>query len=296
MKNNIELIAYAKAQIGKPYWFGTFGQKATKKLLEEKAKQYPRQFSAKRQEKALADHIGQKVHDCYGLFKGFLMSADGDASAKYDSKYDISADMAFERATEKGEISSLPEIAGIGLWKKGHFGIYIGGGREIEARGFDYGVVEDDVKNTKFTHWFKMPEIEYASNSSGNAPVSSSQDSDEEFYIVKKGDSLSKIGAKYGVSVSDLVKWNNIKNPDLIQIGQKIKIKGEIAQNPNEYFEGRVATKSLPLRVRSQTSLDAPVLRLLPKGTKVKIAYETGGWGKLFGEAGFVSMAYITKI
>lgn len=294
MKTNIDLITYARTQIGLPYIFGTFGQKITKKLLNEKAKQYPKQMSEARVQKAIdRGDIGKKGHDCYGLFKGFMMSDSPEAFAKYNPDYDISADEAFKRATEKGSIDSLPEIKGIGLYKKGHFGIYEGDGKEIEARGFDYGVLEDDVKNTKFTHWFKMPEIEYISEDA--SPVSSS-DSDEEFYIVKKGDSLSKIGAKYGVSVSDLVKWNGIKNPDLIQIGQKIKIKGNVAEKPPEYFEGRVTTKSLPLRVRAKASLDSDVLRLIPKGSIVKIAYETGGWGKLFEGAGFVSMEFITKL
>lgn len=45
------------------------------------------------------------------------------------------------------------------------------------------------------------------------------------YYIVKSGDSLSKIAKKYNVSVDYLVKLNNIKDKDIIYIGQKIKIK-----------------------------------------------------------------------
>ena len=44
-------------------------------------------------------------------------------------------------------------------------------------------------------------------------------------YIVKKGDTLSGIGAKYGVDYRKLAKDNNIVNPNLIYIGQKIVIK-----------------------------------------------------------------------
>lgn len=45
-------------------------------------------------------------------------------------------------------------------------------------------------------------------------------------YEVKPGDSLSKIGAKYGVSWKDIYEENKdqIKNPDLIQPGWKLKI------------------------------------------------------------------------
>ena len=43
-------------------------------------------------------------------------------------------------------------------------------------------------------------------------------------YIVKKGDTLSGIAKKYNTTYQSLAKYNNIKNPNLIFIGQKIKI------------------------------------------------------------------------
>ena len=33
MKNNAGLVLYAKAQVGLPYWYGTFGQTASPTLL-----------------------------------------------------------------------------------------------------------------------------------------------------------------------------------------------------------------------------------------------------------------------
>ena len=49
---------------------------------------------------------------------------------------------------------------------------------------------------------------------------------DEEEYEVRSGDSLSKIGQKYGVSWQEIYEANRsqIKNPDLIQPGCKLKI------------------------------------------------------------------------
>lgn len=41
-KTNTGLVAYATAQIGNPYWYGTFGQVATEALLKSKMAQYPR--------------------------------------------------------------------------------------------------------------------------------------------------------------------------------------------------------------------------------------------------------------
>ena len=47
-----------------------------------------------------------------------------------------------------------------------------------------------------------------------------------KLYYVKKGDSLFSIAKKYpGVSISDLKKWNGIKNESL-KAGMKLKING----------------------------------------------------------------------
>lgn len=48
-----------------------------------------------------------------------------------------------------------------------------------------------------------------------------------ETYTVKSGDTLSAIGAKYGVSYMDLAKASGIDNPDLIFPGQVLTIPGK---------------------------------------------------------------------
>ena len=47
----------------------------------------------------------------------------------------------------------------------------------------------------------------------------------EEYYTVKSGDALSTIAQKYGTTVAQLVKWNNIKDPNLIYPGQTLRVK-----------------------------------------------------------------------
>lgn len=48
-------------------------------------------------------------------------------------------------------------------------------------------------------------------------------------YTVKKGDTLSGIAARYGTTYQYLAKINNISNPNLIYVGQKITISGQQA-------------------------------------------------------------------
>ena len=43
-------------------------------------------------------------------------------------------------------------------------------------------------------------------------------------YLIKRGDTLWAISRIYGVSIQDLVYWNNIKNPNLIYAGNILKI------------------------------------------------------------------------
>lgn len=45
-------------------------------------------------------------------------------------------------------------------------------------------------------------------------------------YKVQSGDTLSEIAAAHGVSTNDLVKWNNIKNANQIQVGQVLSVRG----------------------------------------------------------------------
>lgn len=44
------------------------------------------------------------------------------------------------------------------------------------------------------------------------------------YYTVVKGDTLSGIAAKYKTTYQNLAKWNNIANPNLIYVGQKLKV------------------------------------------------------------------------
>lgn len=46
-----------------------------------------------------------------------------------------------------------------------------------------------------------------------------------QYYKVQPHDSLSAIAMKYGTSVQNLVKLNGITNPNLIYVGQKIRVK-----------------------------------------------------------------------
>jgi lysozyme len=58
------------------------------------------------------------------------------------------------------------------------------------------------------------------------APAPSNDD--DYLHIVSAGEVLSKIAAKYGVTVDYLVKLNGIADPDRIHVGQRLKLKGNV--------------------------------------------------------------------
>jgi hypothetical protein len=163
-KTNLGLVEFCKqAQAaGTGYVYGTIGQMCTADILNQCAARYPANNLAGGAMRTMGDKwLGHRVTDCIGLLKYFVMSDGYGKNPVYQSQYDTSANGAFNGAKEKGPISTLPEIPGLCLHMNGHFGVYIGNGWAIEARGTYYGVVKTRVKDRPWTYWFKSPWIEY---------------------------------------------------------------------------------------------------------------------------------------
>lgn len=74
------------------------------------------------------------------------------------------------------------------------------------------------------TYWPK-----YSTNASSTAPApgntTPATETASPTYTVQPGDNLTKIARQYGTTVNKLVALNGIKNPNLIYVGQVLKIK-----------------------------------------------------------------------
>lgn len=88
----------------------------------------------------------------------------------------------------------------------------------------------NNIKNKNLIH-VGQEFVIYPGAANDNKQESSSSTTVESVYTVQKGDTLSKIASKYGTTVDELVKLNNIKNKNLIHVGQKIKVKGTVNSN-----------------------------------------------------------------
>lgn len=158
MKNsNVDLVRFCIGKVGVPYVMGTNGRVLAKATLDDLIRRNPGNWFTPSRVPVVRSLVGKRTTDCHGLIEWFIAELAG---GKWG--YDVTADGAFNTATVKGSIGSIPEQPGICVRYKGHVGIYIGGGYVVEARGFDYGVCITALKKRPWTHWYKHPKIRYA--------------------------------------------------------------------------------------------------------------------------------------
>lgn len=204
MKTGKGLAEYAIAQLGKPYWWGTFGQTATAALLSAKKRQYPDYYQAS----DFQSQLGQKVHDCVGLIKGYRWCDSTDGEPHYDGSQDVAVSGLYTQCDKKGTLSSIPDIPGVCVFQAdmGHVGVYVGNGYVVEAMGHAYGVVKTQLYNRNWSLW-GMPR--WLTYDEAEQPEQPKQDSTQpstpaqQFKTMKTDLPVLKRGAK-GIPVRKL--------------------------------------------------------------------------------------------
>ena len=155
------LIEYANAQLGLPYWNGTFGQTASAALYEYEKARHPKYYTAS----DFPSQYGKRVHDCGGLIKGYLWSKTPTSAPEYNSAQDCNAEMFYQYATQKGELTaaSAAKLAkGTLVYNKGKTHVGIWNGTEVlEARGHSYGVVASKLDLSRFKYWSNCVFVTY---------------------------------------------------------------------------------------------------------------------------------------
>ena len=85
--------------------------------------------------------------------------------------------------------------------------------------------VEDRSPTPRATVAAASPAQSSASAAEATKPVAVDTNSGKPgFYTVKSGDTLIRIGLDNGQNWKDLMRWNNLSNPNLIEVGQVIRI------------------------------------------------------------------------
>ena len=172
IKTNKEFVSYLKTLLNRNtvYMWGEFGRLVTNNTIDGKKKQYPSHYDDTKV-KYLKSLVGKNyyAYDCAGLIKSYFMSDYGNKKVSYIVGYDKDAyGITVGNASEKGDISTLPEEEGVLLYMKGHCGVYIGDGKVIECTsnqkisGIKYGkVCISNLSARPWKTWTKSKWLSY---------------------------------------------------------------------------------------------------------------------------------------
>lgn len=163
-KNNLDLVKWAAYAASKHwgYVWGCYGKVMDDALLESKMLQYPDHVGIY-EDFIRENWLGGRAADCIGLIKGYCWYNPNTGKIDYatNGMPDINADYLYHSVAPKGTIDTIPETPGLAVWFPGHIGIYIGGGKVVEAKGTKSGVVETNLSAGAWTHWIEIPYIQY---------------------------------------------------------------------------------------------------------------------------------------
>ncbi|OYY18687.1 MAG: peptidase M23 [Polynucleobacter sp. 39-46-10] len=88
------------------------------------------------------------------------------------------------------------------------------------------------------------------------------------YYRVKRGDTLARIALDNGQSPRDLVQWNNLSNPNLIEVGDLILVKPPA--------NSKMTVKSIPKTAGDLPKTDAPKVEAPKSESAKEIVAEPG--------------------
>lgn len=150
--SNIDFCVSALNRIGWGYVYGGQGELYTPDVAAE---MYKKNGTSKYNKKYYCETQLKRWHDVHVVDCSGLV---GECINDADNHIDLTADSFYKSCAIKGDIKTLPEIKGLVLWKKGHIGIYIGGGYVVESKNSEKGVVQTKLYDTasKFTNWGKL--------------------------------------------------------------------------------------------------------------------------------------------
>lgn len=171
-KNNLDLVKWTQMAYDNKwgYVWGSHGNVLTANELKKLEKTFGSHVTDK--EKYIKSHwLGRRTSDCVGLIKGYGWYDETSGTIKYGTNgmKDVTADGMFNAAVEKGPISTMPDIPGIAVWHQGHIGVYIGNGYVIHAANTYDGVIKTPITSSGWTHWLKVPYINYIEETEANS-------------------------------------------------------------------------------------------------------------------------------
>jgi lipoprotein NlpD len=100
-------------------------------------------------------------------------------------------------------------------------------------------------------------------------------DTRPDVYVVKRGDTLYGIALDHGQSYRDIAAWNGIANPDVISVGQQLRVRPPAGWVDKSETEEQVVTQPLnappPIEAKPLEAPAPPPLKTGPKA--LRLAY-----------------------
>lgn len=178
------------------------------------------------------DNLNVKFSEDYGwprvawcvIFQWWCAKKAGCSKSFYDGKKVASCTSYYNWAKQKGYVVKNPQPGDLVIFQFGtdrHMGrlvsqtdktvTTIDGNTDLKNGLPKGGIVAKKTRNKSYVFCYIRPQWNDAA----------------EYYIVKPGDTLNRIAVRYGyIDYKDLMPMNpGIKNPNLINPGQKIRVK-----------------------------------------------------------------------
>ncbi|WP_395075255.1 LysM peptidoglycan-binding domain-containing protein [Flavobacterium sp.] len=124
-----------------------------------------------------------------------------------------------------------------------------------ESKMYAYANYEFNKREKVIVRTKKIKDTIQKNISIDNALAGNTTNPKNQYYKVKRGDHLGDIAQKYGVTMSDIKRWNNMRN-NTVQLGRRLKIQTE-----QEIVE-----------VQKPETLVAEVKKITSKESKIELA------------------------
>ncbi len=281
-----------EAARGSIYVWGAQGQRGGQitedwiRKMETSATNANRAISLWKKNKGKYDPNMIGAFDCSGLI-GACLNANGNAG------FDDTADGYRNRCVsiDKGALQAGDLVFEYSNGKSGHVGVYIGGGKVIEARGRDYGVVETEL-NARNWKKYGRPDFMYTD---GNAPATPSEPActKKSFtldHVVKKGSKEAVVGSiqnnlkAMGYDIGTAGPNGNgidnnfgTKTDAAVRDVQKnggVKIDGQVGKNTTPLLGGTWTEKSAPAASIPTLTRNLKLTSPMMRGDDVRQAQE----------------------
>lgn len=184
------------------YLYGAKGERGTEEFIRSMFQSYPQYFSKYsniQKENIVKYCIGKILYDC----SGFVCHCAGITHV-YSGKL-------YQNGSNK-TTHILDGKAGWLCYKTGHVGIDRGDGTFLHIPSEMHTIEPVRFADYDWTNICRLSGVDY------------SYENSETTHVVQKGETLYGIAKQYGTSYQALAKANDISNPDLISVGQKINI------------------------------------------------------------------------